>query len=69
MKFNPAEIPEDLILRAANAMQGVNAMGRREWAPWEECDEREREHWLALAKAALIAISIHVGSWPLLKDV
>lgn len=67
MKYDPQKIPDDLVERAARAMQGLNAIGKREFKLWDEVKDPERGHWLHLAKGALLAVSIHMEQWPELK--
>ena len=60
---DPRNIPDDLIERAACAMQGFNAIMHGQFAPWDEVHEPERGHWLALAKAGLIAVCTRLDTW------
>jgi hypothetical protein len=60
--MDPRRIPDDLIDRAACAMCGFNDIMQHSGRMWADVKDPERGHWLALAKAALIAISPHVNA-------
>lgn len=53
----PREIPEDLIDRSACAMCGFNDIMQGTGRMWADVQDPERGHWLALAKAGIIAIA------------
>lgn len=55
--MSPREIPEDLIERSARAMCGFNDIMQGNGRMWADVVDPERGHWLALAKAGLIAIA------------
>lgn len=55
--LSPREIPEDLIDRSACAMCGFNDIMQGTGRMWADVQDPERGHWLALAKAGLIAIA------------
>ena len=67
MKLDPSKIPDGLVERAAMAMQGANAISQLKDIPWRTIVDPERAHWIFLAKTALLAISIHIDQWPILK--
>ena len=45
----------DPVEAAARAMQGANALMALRDMPWDDCDPREREHWLDLARSCVRA--------------
>ena len=57
MHMDPREIPEELINRSACAMCGFNDIMQGNGRMWADVINPERDHWLALAKAGLIAIA------------
>jgi hypothetical protein len=59
--MDPRNIPEDLIDRVACAMCGFNDIMQRNGRMWADVQDPERGHWLALAKAGLIAASPHLA--------
>jgi len=64
MSKDPSKIRDELVERMAQSMQGFNAISKFEFILWDEIEEREKNLWLALAKAGLIAVSIHTDKWP-----
>lgn len=50
---------EDL-LAIAKAMQGFNALAALRDIPWDSIDQRERDQWFMMAKAARMGLEVHL---------